>query len=245
MDILTQLVKGSIEFLTKTIRITDLDSDSFQQILKYLSLADLFMCRGVNKYFMKNIDEYLESVRIMTYNCELNGIKMRNGEYIFNWGAFDFILSKMPNLRILRFGKCPHMFGALATCGFNIVESIAYNLVMLNQLHITRCRALNRSSFELLVDSFPNLTHLTVTIYNESYVEIITKGLTNLKYLNLDQSCLSDYGSHLTHFGPKICSFIASPDHNDHKKSIIDGLVNGKKSLFILLIWFSNNRSLL
>jgi hypothetical protein len=156
---------------------------------------------------------------------------MSNGEYTFNGMAFDFILSKMPNIRVMRFEKCPEMYGALATTNYEIIRSLCNNLFMLNELHISRSRGLDKNSFQLLVDWFPNLTHLTVSLYNEASVEIIVKGLANLKYFNLDDSVLDDYGPHLEHLGFKIHTFIAAPDHNNHKQSIIDGLLNGNQYL--------------
>lgn len=225
MDLITQLVKGS--FTTKHIRITDLEEYCFQHILRYISLKQLFYIRGVNKYFLKNVDQYLQNERVMKYTCDLNGIKMLNGEYVFNGRLFDFILSKMPNVRVIKFDERDEMCGALSTTHYNVIQSMAYNLIMLNELHITRCRAITKPNIELLVETFPNLTHLTITLYNENLVKIIVERLTNLKYFNLDQSILSDYGQHLVHFGSKIRTFIAAPDYNDFKYSIINGLLKG------------------
>ena len=96
---------------------------------------------------------------------------------------------------------------------------------------MTRCRALDKKSLKHLVDWFPNLTHLTVSVYNETSVEIIVKGFANLKYFNLEDSVLEDYGNHLQHLGLKIHTFIAAADHNNHKNSIIEGLLNGKTNV--------------
>ena len=232
MDAFSHLVKGSIEMITSHTKITDLDEHSFHHILEYLTLHEVFLCRRVNKYFMRQIESYLENYRHFTYDCRMNGIKMLNGEYVFNGLTLDFMLSKMPNVRVMRFERCPEMRGALATTTFNIIRSLANNLVMLNELHITRTRALDRPSIQLLVDWFPNLTHLTMTVYNETLVEIVVRGLANLKYFNLDDSVLNNYGPHLEHLGLKIHTFIAAPDHSNYKTSIIDGLLKGNNQAF-------------
>ena len=227
MDVLSHLVKGSMEMMHNHINITDLDEITFHHILQYLPFYDLFLCRRVNNYFKRQIDTYLETSQHFTYDCKLNGIHISNGEYVFDGHTFDYIMSKMPNIRVMKFQRCPEMWGALATTNYDIIRSLCNNLIMLNELHITRSRALDKASFKLLVEWFPNLTHLTVSLFNDNSVEIITKGLANLKYFNLDESVLDDYGPHLEHLGLKIHTFIAADDHNRHKHSIINGLLKG------------------
>ncbi|CAG2105602.1 unnamed protein product [Medioppia subpectinata] len=228
MDVLSHIMKGSVDLLgRRQTHITDLDEHSFHHILQYLSLFDVFLCRKVNKYFLRQIDAYLENCRQMTYNCKLNGDHFFNGEHVFNGRAFDSVVARMPNIRVMRFKRCPKMRSSLATTNYNIVSSLTNHLIMLNELHLTRCRSLDTKSLKLLVEWFPNLTHLTLSVYNETSVEIIAKGFANLKYFSLEDSVLEDYGNHLQHLGLKIHTFVAAVDHNNHKNSLITGLLNG------------------
>ncbi|XP_054160283.1 uncharacterized protein LOC128958448 [Oppia nitens] len=227
MDTLSHIVKGSVELIRHPKHITDLDEHSFHHMLRYLPLTDVFVCRQVSRFFLRQADSFLENCHHLTYGCRLNGVHISNGEYVFNGQVFDYVVSKMPNIRVMKFAKCPEMRFALATTNYDIIFTLTNHLVMLNELHITRCRALDMKSIKLLVDWFPNMTHLTVSVYNETSLEIITKGLANLKYFNLDDSVLDNYGNHLQLLGLKIHTFIAAADHNNHKTSIIDGLLNG------------------
>lgn len=207
--------------------INALDPDCFLIVFRYLSIHDLVQCRSVCQYWLQNVDFYFIKLTSFNFDGRLNGAERRNGQYIFNATAFNTIVTKMPNLRVLHLNKSKIVNNALAVSEYNVLLDVARHCPKIEQIHVGRCRGFNRAGFVTLVDNCATLTHLTITLYNEGQLEILIKGLPQLRYLNLRHSVLGNYAPCLEHLGDRIETLVAAPDYGNHKIDFIESLVKG------------------
>lgn len=212
--------------------LIDLDEECLFEIFRNLTLQNLASLRATCSFLNKAVGDYLAKCDAFTYTCRLNGVELSNGQYQFNLIAFESALKSMPNLRILSFERCSVMKSILATAHVDIMDMITNNLAHLKELHISRSLAINQNSIALLVAYYPKLTHLTMDIFNEKQLEMIIEGLDHLKYLNLGNSILTNYGTSLRKLSSRIKTFIAPYDYKNEKMFILKNLCEGKSCLF-------------
>ncbi|KAJ6221965.1 hypothetical protein RDWZM_000510 [Blomia tropicalis] len=215
------------QWTSTIINLSDLDDYCLSHIFKFLPTRDVIKCRRVCRRLMNAAHEYLDTRKRFTYTSHLNGQSIKDGHFHFNLEAFDFALRYQPHLRSLTFENNPAMKHTLATCPHNIFDLICERLHDLKELHITRSLAINTSTITKLVQTFPELTHLTITIYNEEILGIIVDNLKHLKYLNLADSILYNYEPILLRLPETIQIFIAPVDLKNQKIAIVDALANG------------------
>lgn len=195
-------------------------------VFKYLTIRDLARCRQVCRAVKKSVDSYMDAHLSVTYDCTMNGI-VNNRPYQFNMDAFMFILKQMPNLQIIKFEQCQLMKLIVANCQPVLITNITRQLYQLKQLHIGRSMALNADTITELRYAFPDLTHLTVSIFNEQLLEHIIQSFPRLQYLNLDHSILYRYSAILKKLESNIKTLILPPDLDNGKFSLIDALSKG------------------
>lgn len=228
---LIQPTQGLLSYYTAasqtTVTLLDLDDYCLNSIYRHLGWRDLVRCRSVCRRLRTTVEEYLNIQKELTYGCELNGVKVRRGQYQFNLAALDFILRHMPNLQTLRFERCSVMRSTLATCQFNLVDRMVSLLYDLRELHLTRTLAIGGTTISQLATRFPELTHLTVSVFNEDLLETIVTRFEHLRYLNLDSSILCGYGPVLRRLPPSIRTLIMPADLNNEKHQILDSLCQG------------------
>lgn len=196
-------------------------------IFRFLDLDDLIRLRLVCHRINKTIEDYFQLQSSFNYDCRINGNRMFLGQYLFNIGAFDFIMKKMPNIRSLYFDRCKMLRSCLATCHYNLLDTMASTLKNLKELHIGRAFFITPESLQRFIKSFPELTHLTITLYNESSLSLIVEGFKKLTYLNLDHSVLYGYAQILEHLPSSIKTLILPLDHKNDKFEIIHSLLKG------------------
>lgn len=217
------------EWTSSTTSLTDLDDYCLAKIFTYLDFRDLVRFRRVSRRLHYSVGEYFDTRKHFVYTCHVNGVTLDpNGRYKFNWAAFDFALQSMPNLRSFAFEKCSILKFTLATCNNDILERISANIYDLKMLQMPRSLAITPLTISRFAESFVELSHLTINIFNENLLHMIVGAFKHLKYLNLDESILYDYASALQRFGPAIRTFIAPMDLKDHKMAIIDALCDGR-----------------
>lgn len=214
----------SNETTTSSVSLNDLDDYCLAQIFEYLDFKEIVRCREVCRRLHQSIMHYLDTRKQFTYDCKLNGTNLHYGQYRFNLAAFSGALQHMPNIRSLSFDRCSTMNLTLATCQLNLIEIICTNIYELREFHIGRSLSIDHLSLTKLIYDFPELSHLTVSIFNERHLELIVDGFSHLQYLNLDNSILSGYADILRRLSNNIKTFIAPGDFNNEKMSILDAL---------------------
>lgn len=215
------------QWSSTSTELTQLDDYCLAHIFQYLSFRDLVHIRHVCRRLHHSVDEYLDTRKHFTYTCDLNGMQLQNGNYHFNLCAFEFCLQRMPNLRSFSFEKCSVMKYTLANCSIDILAIICTHLYDLKMFHITRSLSITPQSISQMINTFNELTHLTINIFSEDILAIIIDGLSHLIYLNLDESILYDYEPILSRFKPNIRTFIAPEDLKDNKINLVEALTNG------------------
>lgn len=214
----------------------DLDDYSLVNIFFFLPLRDLVRLSGTCERLNKLVKDYLESRKSLTYTCDINGVEMINGHYRFNMVALNYILQHMPNLRALTFEKCQRMYMILATSQADIVEQLTTKATNLQELHIGRARSINQGTVANLINGMPELTHLSVDIFNEELLRMIAQGFDKLRYLNLGNSVINNYAQYLKHLPRTIRTLIAPDAFNDDQMSIIEALSSGNVVQWSLLL---------
>lgn len=209
--------------------LADLDDYCFANIFRCLPLRDLVRLRRVCRRLHFSVGEYLDTRRHFVYSCAENGVALDgNGHYRFNLAAFDFALAHMPNLRSLAFERCSVMKLTMATCNQDLLERVTSSLYDLKMLQLPRSLAITPKAVDRLLAVFPELSHLTVTLFSEEMLAAIVDGLRHLKYLNLAESLLYDYAPLLRRLPPTIRTFIAPVDAKEGKGAMLDALCLGR-----------------
>lgn len=219
-------------YKSNTNSITDLDDYYLMYIYQYLNFDDLIRCRQVSRRFMESIDKYFCLQKKFVYNCQSHCVSLNNGHYQINIDAFKFIIKRMPNLQILRFERCSMMRSALAICHYNLFNDITQHLNNLKELHIGRAFFINADTLGQLARALPQLTHLTISIYNENLLQLIVEKFRKLSYLNLLQSAIYDYSEILRNLPSTIKTLILPITHINDQFKILQNLFNGIPFLY-------------
>nr|XP_027201164.1 hybrid signal transduction histidine kinase M-like [Dermatophagoides pteronyssinus] len=209
------------------ISIIDLNNDCLWTIYSFLDFDDLVRCRRVCHRFLSTIDDYLKLMKNFVYDCHLNGLQLRHGQYQFDIRSFEFWLEHMPSIQRIRFEQCRIMRNALTHCQFNLFDSISALVTDLKELHLGRALFINQHSLSQLIHAFPSLTHLTITIYDEHLLSQIISGFQQLYYLNLDESILYNFSSALRNLPSSIRVLIPPVDLKNEKSQVLKSICDG------------------